>query len=307
MFNDSGRSQIFTPPRRRAGSGSAASAAHISRLRRYVPDPALRRGGAVCEGAIKLLIVFLFVVAGYCGDASASEPVKATAAISVGKDRDAVVAELFTSQSCSSCPAAQAFLGDLARRTDVIALELHVDYWDQYKTLFAGSWKDPFSSPTWTQRQADYNRLIMGNDNVYTPQMIIDGQLQDTGSRRGSINSMIEQAKNLRPGHYSVTPKISPKGDAAVTVDGPGLSKPVRVILALLQKDAQTDVTAGENKGNKQVSHNVVREMLVIGTWDGGKQAYKVSVPPLKDDESCAVILQDPETMHILSGGVCGL
>lgn len=238
---------------------------------------------------------------------AATGDVKVTASISVAKDRDAVVAELFTSQACSSCPPAQAFLGDLARRADVIALEMHVDYWDQYKTIFNGSWKDPYSSPTWTQRQAEYNKLIMGDDNVYTPQMIIDGQLQDTGSRRKSINAMIEQAKTLRTGHYTVLPKISEKGDTLVTVDGPGLSKPVRVILALLKKDTHTDVTAGENKGDKQVSHNVVREMLVIGTWDGGKQAYKVNVPPLKDDEGCAVILQDPETMHILSGGVCGL
>jgi hypothetical protein len=238
---------------------------------------------------------------------AADSPVKATASLSVAKDRDAIVAELFTSQSCSSCPPAQVFLADLAKRTDVIALELHVDYWDDHKTLFKGSWKDPFSSNVWSQRQADYNKLIMGNENVYTPQMIIDGKLQDTGSRRNSINAMIEQAKTLRAGHYSVQPKISGKGDASVLVNGPGLSKPVRVILALLDAETKTDVAAGENKGDKQVSRNVVREMLVIGTWDGGKQTYKVTVPPLKENESCAVILQDPETMHILSGGVCGL
>jgi hypothetical protein len=254
----------------------------------------------------RYLLALMFLLCAVTARA-ADAPVTATARVSVAKDRDAIVAELFTSQACSSCPPAQAFLGDLAKRTDVIALELHVDYWDDHKTIFKGSWKDPFSSSIWSQRQADYNKLIMGNEDVYTPQMIIDGQLQDTGSRRNSINAMIEQAKTLRTGHYSVSPKISDKGDASVTVNGPGLSKPVRVVLALLQTDAKTDVTAGENKGDKQVSHNVVREMLVIGTWDGGKQSYKVSVPPLKDNESCAVILQDPETLHILSGGVCGL
>lgn len=251
-----------------------------------------------------MAFVLLFLAANARADEA---PVKATANISVSKDRDAVVAELFTSQSCSSCPPAQAFLGDLAKRTDVIALEEHVDYWDDYKPLFSGAWKDPYSSSTWSQRQTQYNRLIMGNDNVFTPQMIIDGRMQEVGSRRSALNSMIEQAKTLRRGHFTVSPEISAEGKARVTIDGPGQSKPVRVMLALVEKETHTDVTAGENKGSKLPGHNVVREMLVIGTWDGGKQDYKVSVPPLKENESCAVFLQDPETMHILAGGVCGL
>ncbi|TAL37165.1 MAG: DUF1223 domain-containing protein [Alphaproteobacteria bacterium] len=238
---------------------------------------------------------------------AADTPVKATATLSVEKDHNAIVVELFTSQSCSSCPPAQAYLGDLAKRTDVIALEMHVDYWDHYKPILNTNWKDPLSSPVWTQRQGDYARLLMNGDNVYTPQMIIDGKLQDAGNRRGSVNSLIEQAKSLRTGRFKVSPRISPKGETVVTIEGPGQSKPVRVVMALLQKEVETDIRAGENKGDKQVSHNVVKEMLVIGTWDGGKQSYKVNVPAPKDNDTCAVILQDPETMHILAGGVCGL
>lgn len=239
--------------------------------------------------------------------AVAIEPVKATAKLSVEKDHNAIVAELFTSQSCSSCPPAQAFLGDLAHRADVIALEMHVDYWDHFKPILNTNWKDPLSSPVWTQRQADYVRLLMGNENVYTPQMIIDGKLQDTGSRRASVNALIDQAKSLRTGRFRVTPRISPEGHAAVTVEGPGQFKVVRVVMALMQREVTTEIKAGENKGDKQVSHNVVKEMLVIGTWDGGKQSYKVNVPAPKENETCAVLLQDPETMHILAGGVCGL
>ncbi len=238
---------------------------------------------------------------------ASGKPSSVTATLSVAKDRDAVVAELFTSQSCATCPAAQSFLGDLAKRTDVIALEMHVDYWDAHQALSKGSWKDPFSSPVWTQRQSDYDKLIMGNGDIYTPQIIIDGRMQEAGGRRASINIMIEQAKTLRRTHYTVSPQVSEDGAAAVTVDGPGIPKPARVVLALLQKDAETNVTSGENKGNKMVDHNVVKEMIVIGTWDGGKQSYKVTVPPLSANESCAVLLQDPETLHILSGGVCGL
>ncbi|MEZ0226935.1 MAG: DUF1223 domain-containing protein [Alphaproteobacteria bacterium] len=248
-------------------------------------------------------ILSLYALASSAADA----PVTATVKLSVEKDHNAIVAELFTSQSCSSCPPAQAFLGDLAKRADVIALEMHVDYWDHYKPILNTNWKDPLSSPVWTQRQAEYEKLLMGEGNVYTPQMIIDGKLQDAGNRRGGVNALIDQAKSLRPGRIKVSPQISPAGEAAVSVEGPGQSKPVRVIMALVQKEIATDIRAGENKGDKQVSHNVVKEMLFIGTWDGGKQSYKINVPPPKDNDSCAVILQDPETMHILAGGVCGL
>jgi hypothetical protein len=258
---------------------------------------------------IRHIFVFTaaFMLGIFCVAKAADEPVKATASVAVAKDSDAIVAELFTSQGCSSCPPAQAFLGDLARRADVIALELQVDYWDELKTVFHGSWKDPYSSHTWSERQTDYNRLIMGNDGVYTPQMVIDGRLQEDGTRRSEINAEIEQAKVLRKKHYKVSPHIDEKGNATVAIDGPGLQKPVRVVMALLQKQAATEVKGGENSGEKLVSHNIVKEMIVVGTWDGGKQDYKVNVPPLSDDESCAVLLQDPETMHILSGGVCGL
>ena len=257
---------------------------------------------------MKLVLSALFLATALSASAlAATAPTSVTANVAVAKDRDAIVAELFTSQACSSCPPAQAFLGDLARRSDVIALELHVDYWDANKTILGGSWKDPFSSPVWTQRQSDYDRLIMGSDDVYTPQLVIDGKMQEAGARRSAINTMIEQAKTLRRAHYTVSPQISAAGEAAVTVDGPGIPKPARVLLALVQKQAETEVTGGENKGDKIVDYNVVREMLVIGTWDGGKQSYKVSVPPLKDNESCAVLLQDPETLHVLAGGFCGL
>jgi hypothetical protein len=248
-------------------------------------------------------LLSLYAVASFAADTQ----VKATATLSVEKDHNAIVAELFTSQSCSSCPPAQAFLGDLAKRADVIALEMHVDYWDHYKPILNTNWKDPLSSPVWTQRQADYDRLLMADNNVYTPQIIIDGKLQDAGNRRGSVNALIEQAKSLRTGRFKVTPRISPEGEAIVNVEGPGQSKAVRVVMALLQKEIATEIRAGENKGDKQVSHNVVKEMLVIGTWDGGKQSYKVNVPAPRENDTCAVLLQDPETMHILAGGVCGL
>ena len=92
-----------------------------------------------------------------------------------------VVLELFTSQGCSSCPPADALLGQLARRSDVIALAWHVDYWDHL------GWRDRFASPTATDRQRTYARQL-GSD-VFTPALVVDGQTIVVGSDRAAIEA----------------------------------------------------------------------------------------------------------------------
>src|SRR5713226_4937131 len=91
----------------------------------------------------------------------------ALAALPARADQRPLVVELFTSQGCSSCPPADALLGELARRGDVVALGFHISYWDSL------GWKDPFSSPQSTERQRAYARSFEGQ--VYTPQLIVDG------------------------------------------------------------------------------------------------------------------------------------
>lgn len=235
------------------------------------------------------------------------EGIKPSVSVTLEKDQNAVVVELFTSQGCSSCPPAQEYLLQLSRRSDVITLEYHVDYWDQLKTWLGGSWKDPFSARTWTERQVEYNRKIMNSDRGYTPEIVIDGHFQTVGSNKSVINTMLDEARVLRRRKFFVAPSVAPDGDMSVAIDGPGINATAQVVLLRLLKNASTDVKGGENKGAVMRGHNIVRALMVIGTWDGGKQRYAFKLPAFKPDESCVVLLQDPETLKVLAGGLCSM
>ncbi len=120
-------------------------------------------------------------------------------------ERTPVVVELFTSQGCSSCPPADAFLGELARREDVLALGFHVDYWNYI------GWRDPFSSPSHSQRQQDYARRF-GENRVYTPQMVVDGRAEFPGGKRGTAFAEIERAARRPKAEARAPPVSAPSG-----------------------------------------------------------------------------------------------
>lgn len=234
--------------------------------------------------------------------------VKPSVSMTFEKDPDAIVTELFTSQGCSSCPPAQDYLLQLARRSDVITLEYHVDYWDNLSTWLGGKWKDPFSAPAWTERQSDYNEKVTNSGRNYTPQIVIDGRFQAVGSNKATINTLIDEARAVRKRKFTVTPSVAPDGDMSVVVDGPGINQTAHVILLRLLRQASTDVQGGENKGAVMRGHNIVRSLMLIGTWEGGKERFAFKLPEFKaGEEGCAVLLQEPDTMKVLSAGLCAM
>lgn len=221
-----------------------------------------------------------------------------------------VVVELFTSQGCYSCPPAEAYLGELADRTDIVALEFHVDYWDSLTYMWHGQWKDPFSSPQYTARQRGYNVAIRGQSGVYTPQMIIDGRYEAVGSRRPQVADAINRASHVRKLDVAIAP--APGGGALeVTLSGSADGADTgNVYLARFLDRAETEVKKGENHGKILVSRHIVRELRNLGGWRG--TARKLSLPadalannPDGKAMGCAVLVQAPNHGRILGAALC--
>ena len=213
------------------------------------------------------------------------------------------VVELFTSQGCYSCPPAERFLGELADRDGILALEFHVDYWDNLVYGAAGKWKDPFSDPTYTARQRNYNVQIRKRAGVYTPQMIVDGEFEVVGSREGAVESVIEDAQSRGGKRVKVAAKPIGGGLKVSLKDGPERSGGVWLV-SFLRRQA-TRVLRGENQGKHLVSHNIVTDMRRIGDWDGKDRTIDVGSVRNDGNTGCAVLVQAGDAGPILGAAQC--
>jgi hypothetical protein len=182
--------------------------------------------------------------------------------------KTAVLVELFTSEGCSSCPAADTLLAKLVQEqsiadVEIVPLSLHVDYWDHQ------GWKDPFSSKVFTARQQEYSK-IFGEDRVYTPQMVVDGRDEFTGSDEKAALRTVRAAA-ARP-RLPLTLDARASGPAVrLSIDlpaAPAGSEPIEVMVALTEDDLSSVVRRGEN-GGRTLSHvAVVRKLQALGTLD---------------------------------------
>ncbi len=170
-----------------------------------------------------------------------------------------VVVELFTSQGCSSCPPADAMLHDLAKRDDVIALALHVDYWDYI------GWKDVFGRPENTLRQHAYAQAARAT-TVYTPQMIIGGIDHVVGSRPMQVMDSVQaQVRRGNPVSVSLARSgTSLQINALASVRGDYVVQLIRYT-----PEETVAIRRGENAGRTLSYANIVKSWDVIGRWDG--------------------------------------
>ena len=216
----------------------------------------------------------------------------AMAAEKSSQGRPLTVVELFTSQGCSSCPPADAFLGELAKRDDILALSVHVDYWDYI------GWKDPFASPRNTRRQRDY-AAKMRLRYVYTPQMVIQGADHATGSDRSGVWAKIKKAAKTKRVPVAIS---HAGGKFRIRVPGAHTTDKAAVWLAVYGSEMETEIKRGENAGRTIVYHNVVNDMTRIGTWSGQPLDIPTKIDGMgtKGRDGCAVILQSLRTGRIL-------
>lgn len=170
-----------------------------------------------------------------------------------------VVIELYTSQGCSSCPPADAMLHDLAQRDDVIALALHVDYWDYI------GWKDVFGRPENTARQHAYARAAKVA-MVYTPQMVIGGVDHVIGSRPMQVMDALQA--QIRQGN-SFDVYLTRRGENVIINAAPGARGDYVVQLVRYIPEATVSIARGENAGQDLNYTNIVTSWDVVGRWDG--------------------------------------
>jgi hypothetical protein len=205
----------------------------------------------------------------------------------------AVVVELFTSEGCSSCPPADELLGHLrqdlaSKNIQVIPLGFHVDYWNSL------GWKDRFSSAEFSQRQEQYARSLRV-DGPYTPQMVVDGELEFVGNSAGQAQRAISQAAN-QPEAAEVKISVGSADQLTVHVESPVSTGDANVMLAITEDNLTTKVGSGENGGRTLHHAAVVRELRLLGRLhDGSFEAnvpIKVEKEWKREDMRAAVFVQ---------------
>jgi len=199
--------------------------------------------------------------------------------------RVTVLAELFTSEGCSSCPPADALLRDLATGqplpgVEVVALSNHVDYWDHL------GWRDPFSSPVFSERQSAYDAAVFRSDSIYTPQLVVDGFLQAVGSDAAAVKRLLRQAAREPKGsvQLSVTTDTDTKLTVSIHAELPANVRrhgAADLMIAVAEDGLTTRVARGENHGRTLAHDGVVRRLTRIAALgkDQHELALSASVP----------------------------
>lgn len=212
-------------------------------------------------------------------------------ASAVAAQTQPVLVELYTSQGCSSCPPADEFMAHLAKDPNVIALSLHVDYWDYI------GWKDTFANPQFTQRQKSYARAI-GSRTIYTPQMIVNGKDRVEGNDPLEVS---DKVRTHMAAHSPVTLSVTRKnGKVYITATAtPPLTRKARVQVVRYLPSETVQIGRGENAGRAVTYHNVVTSWQSVGDWAGtGPLDMQADVP---GGDPVVVIIQSDGPADVLA------
>jgi len=185
-----------------------------------------------------------------------------------------VVLELFTSQGCSSCPPADALLGELTRRPGIIGLAWHVDYWNSL------GWRDAYARREWTDRQKAYAKFL--NGEVYTPALVVNGAAMVVGSDNGAVLQAINQAS---PPPVAVTLRRTTTG---LDVEVAATATPVTGMLVTYDPEQATQVGAGENEGRRLVEYRLVRDVTPLD-----RLMTRFALPLVPENRGAVLLVQD--------------
>jgi hypothetical protein len=198
------------------------------------------------------------------------------------------VVELFQSQGCSSCPPANANVNALSQRADVLALSFAVTYWDRL------GWKDTFAKPQFTERQWQYARAMRQQD-VYTPQVVVNGRVAGVGADPGEIEGLISRADRGATG-----PTVTISGGSAEIGAARGPVQAADVLLVRYDPHTlEVSVRRGENIGKTLPHRNIVREMVRLGGWNGRSENF--SLPANDSGLRSAILVQATGSGPILA------
>jgi hypothetical protein len=200
------------------------------------------------------------------------------------------VVELFTSQGCSSCPPADKIIGELAKDPSVIALSMPIDYWDYL------GWKDTLADSRFSARQKAYSHA-RGDRDVYTPQVVVNGSTHVIGSDRAKIEGAIDTTKKV-DGVMSVPVSMALSGkqiNVSVAASGKGPARHGEVWICSVSKSVPIAIGRGENRGKEITYHNVVRNLLKVGDWNGSAGSWTVPLENISRDgvDAAVVYVQD--------------
>ncbi|MEH6951701.1 DUF1223 domain-containing protein [Nitrobacter sp. NHB1] len=213
------------------------------------------------------------------------------AVVAPAKAGPRAVVELFTSQGCSSCPAADKILGDLSRDPSIVALSMPIDYWDYL------GWKDTLADNRFTARQKAYSQM-RGDRDVYTPQVIVNGSAHVIGSDRAAIDKAVRDTKK-NDDVMSVPVSMAVSGrQLNVSVASASANHPTdhgEIWICAISKAVPIAIGRGENGGREVTYHNVVRSWLKVGDWTGKAGTWAVPMENIAQNgvDAAIVYVQD--------------
>ncbi|MEL6298122.1 MAG: DUF1223 domain-containing protein [Pseudomonadota bacterium] len=207
------------------------------------------------------------------------------------------VVELFTSQGCSSCPPADKLLSQYAERRDIVALSFNVDYWDYL------GWKDTLAKKAFTKRQRSYAKF-RGDGAVYTPQVVVNGRQHVVGSDSVAIAAALRETQAKMSDAPDLTvERNGTKFRVTIGASANRKGRKATVWIATVTRKVKVPIQHGENRNRVITYHNVVRDLMPVGTWTGDTQTLELDARLMTHGgaEHCAIIIQAGSTGPILT------